>query len=81
MRWLASLGIVALLVLDGVLPYTGIGRRGNEPRARAHVPAATSWIGQPFPDLVFEDLSGKAVRTGDLLGRPALLILERSVDW
>ena len=80
-RWLATLGIVALLALDGALPYTAIGRRGHEAVVRTHVPAAAGWIGRPLPELSFEDLAGRAIRVGDLLGRSVLLILERSVDW
>lgn len=80
MRWLASLAIALLFALNAALPYTPVARRGNERAVRAHVAAASSWIGQPLPALTFEDLAGRAVRVGDLLD-PVLLIFERSADW
>jgi hypothetical protein len=80
-RWLATLGILALLALDALLPYTAIGSRGPEAVVRRHVPEAASWVGRPLPDLRFEDLAGSEVGVSDFRGRPFLLILERSVDW
>ena len=81
LRWLATLLIAALFVLNLWLPSSSLGRRGNERTVRAHVPAAASWIRQRLPDLAFEDLGGRVVRTADLLGHPLLLVFERSVDW
>ncbi len=48
---------------------------------RAHVASAARLVGQPLPALEFEDGAGRAVRLGDLLERPILLVFERSVDW
>ena len=81
MRWLASAVIVLLFGLNAYLPHTALGRRGNEREVRAHVASAARLVGQPLPALEFEDGAGRAVRVGDLLERPVLLIFERSVDW
>ena len=81
MRWLVSFVIAALLALDVLLPQSPFARRGHERAVHAHVPAASSWLGEPLPDLVFEDLAGRPVRPGDLRGHPLLLVFERSVDW
>jgi cytochrome oxidase Cu insertion factor (SCO1/SenC/PrrC family) len=80
-RWLATLAIALLFALNAALPYTALGRRGNEATVRAHVEAAARLVGQPLPALELEDGAGRAVRLGDLLGRPVLLVFERSVDW
>jgi peroxiredoxin len=45
------------------------------------VPSTARLVGQPLPALALEDGAGRAVRLGDLLGRPVLLVFERSVDW
>ena len=81
MRWLATLVLLALLGLAVFLPQTQAGRRGHERTVRAHVPEVAGWVGQPLPELGFEDLDGRPVRTADLLGHPLLLVFERSVDW
>ena len=81
MRWVATVAIAALLALTAYLPHSALGRRGNERAVRAHVAAASRWIGAPLPALEFEDAAGNAVRVGDLLPRPILLVFERSVDW
>jgi cytochrome oxidase Cu insertion factor (SCO1/SenC/PrrC family) len=80
-RGLATLAIALLLALDVALPYTPLGRRGSERAVCAHVAAAASWVGRALPPLAFEDAAGRTVRLGDLLGRPILLVFERSVDW
>jgi cytochrome oxidase Cu insertion factor (SCO1/SenC/PrrC family) len=80
-RWLATAAIAALFALNGYMPYSALGRRGNERAVRAHVAAALQLVGQPLPALELEDGAGRAVRLGDLLGRPILLVFERSVDW
>lgn len=80
-RWLATAAIALLFALNAALPVTPIGRRGNERSVRAHVAAAAQLVGQPLPALGFEDAAGRAVRLGELLPRPVLLIFERSVDW
>ncbi len=81
LRWLATSALVGLFVLNLWLPSSPLGRRGNERTVRAHVPAAAAWLGQALPDLAFEDLNGRVVRTADLFGHPLLLVFERSVDW
>ena len=81
MRWIATLIIAGLFVLDLMLPVTGIGRRGNEAMARADVPDVVGKVGEQLPDLAFEDLRGQRVALNDLRGHPTLLIFERSVDW
>ena len=80
-RWLATAVIALLFALNAAMPYTPLGRRGHERSVRAHVAAAARLVGQPLPALTFEDGAGRAVRLGDLLGRPVLLVFERSVDW
>ena len=81
LRWLATLVLVALFALNLWMPSSPLGRRGTERSVRTHVPAAAAWIGQPLPDLSFEDLDGRVVSSADLLGHPLLLVFERSVDW
>jgi cytochrome oxidase Cu insertion factor (SCO1/SenC/PrrC family) len=81
MRWLATVSIFVLLALNAYMPHSALGRRGNERAARAHVASAARLVGQALPALELEDGAGRAVRLGDLLGRPILLVFERSVDW
>jgi cytochrome oxidase Cu insertion factor (SCO1/SenC/PrrC family) len=81
LRWLATLLLVGLFALNLWMPSSPLGRRGNERTVRAHVPALAARVGQPLPDLAFQDLDGRVVRTADLLGHPLLLVFERSVDW
>jgi hypothetical protein len=81
MRGLATVGIALLFALNAALPYTPIGRRGHERTVREHVATAKALLGQPLPPLEFEDGRGRAARLGDLIGRPVLLVFERSVDW
>ena len=80
-RWLATAAIAFLFALNAAMPYTPLGRRGTERDVRAHVAAAARLVGQSLPALSFEDGAGRAVRLGDLLDHPVLLIFERSVDW
>lgn len=79
-RLLATLGIVALLALDLLLPSTEIGRRGTS-AARDDVPTAAPKVGEKMPDFSLVDLDGRAIRPSDLLGHRVLLTFERSVDW
>jgi hypothetical protein len=81
LRWLATVALALLFVLNLWMPSSPLGRRGTERIVRAHVPAAAGWVGQKLPDLAFEDLYGRVVSTADLLGHPLLLVFERSVDW
>jgi cytochrome oxidase Cu insertion factor (SCO1/SenC/PrrC family) len=80
-RWLATFALAALLALDLLLPHLPFARRGTERVVRAHVPAASEWIGLELPDFAFEDLDGRPAHTVDLRGHPLLLVFERSVDW
>ena len=81
LRWLATLGILAILALDVWIPSTSLGRRGTETLVRADVPGAVGTIGQPLPELALRDLEGQPLRLTDLRGHPVLLTFERSVDW
>jgi hypothetical protein len=81
MRGIVTAFIVLLFALNAYLPSSALGRRGAEREVRAHVAAAAQLKGQPLPALEFEDGAGRAVRLGDLIDRPVLLIFERSVDW
>ena len=81
LRWLATLAILALLVLDFVLPGTSIGRRGAEAAVRSDVPGAVGAIGERLPDFTLPDLDGVPVRLADLRGHRVILTFERSVDW
>jgi hypothetical protein len=80
-RWLATAAIAVLLALNAYLPHSAFGRRGHERAVRAHVASVARLVGQALPALELEDGAGRAVRLGDLLGRPVLLVFERSVDW
>ena len=81
MRWVASVAIALLFVLNLALPATDIGRRGTETQVRADAEGAVGIVGQPLPELALSDLEGQVVRLADLRGHPVLLIFERSVDW
>jgi cytochrome oxidase Cu insertion factor (SCO1/SenC/PrrC family) len=81
MRWVASVAIALLFVLNLLLPATDIGRRGTDTQVRADAEGAVGIVGQPLPELVLPDLEGQIVRLADLRGHPVLLIFERSVDW
>ena len=81
MRWVATVAIALLFVLNLALPATDIGRRGTETQVRADAEGAAGIVGQPLPELALPDLEGQIVRLADLRGHPVLLIFERSVDW
>ena len=81
LRWLATLGIAALLALDLLIPKTPLGRRGTEAAARADVRAALGAVGEVFPDFTLPDLQGRPVSVSDFRGHRVLLTFERSVDW
>jgi cytochrome oxidase Cu insertion factor (SCO1/SenC/PrrC family) len=80
-RWLATLAIAALLMLDLALPVTGVGRRGNESAVRAEATSAAPLLGEPFPGVTLTLVDGRTLRTEDLHGHATLLVFERSVDW
>ena len=81
MRWLATLGILALLGLAAFVPQTPLGRRGNESEVRSHVGDRAGRVGEPLADFALADLDGEIVRLSDLRGHRVLLTFERSVDW
>ena len=81
LRWLVTLAIGGLLLLVIVLPYTGLGRRGSDPRLRADVEGAVGRHGEILPDFTLPDLDGVPVRLSELRGLRVLLTFERSVDW
>ena len=81
MRWVATVAIALLFLLNLALPATDIGRRGTETQVRADAEGAVGIVGQPLPELALRDLEGQVVRLADLRGHPVLLIFERSVDW
>ena len=82
LRWLATLGILLLLALDLALPALPGVRQGAERGVlRADAPGAVARVGEPFPDVAFEDLDGGLLRVADLRGHRVLLTFERSLDW
>ena len=81
LRWIATLVIGALLLLDAFLPATSLGRRGSEAQLRNDVPGAVGRVGERLPEFVLPDLAGDKVRLADFRGRRVLLTFERSVDW
>jgi hypothetical protein len=81
LRVLATLVILALLVLDVFLPSTSLGRRGRDAGARQDVPEAFAAVGERMPDFELQELGGGPVRLADLAGMRAVLTFERSVDW
>ncbi len=81
MRWLATIAIAAILVLDACLPRTTLGRRGSDPELRADVSGAVALVGEPLPDFELRDLDGNPLRAADLRGHPLVITFERSVDW
>ena len=81
LRWLATVVLLLLLVLDAALPYTPIGRRGSDAQARADVRGAVARVGETLPEIALADLDGTPVRLSDFRGRRVLITFERSVDW
>ncbi|UCE86872.1 MAG: hypothetical protein JSU66_03830 [Deltaproteobacteria bacterium] len=81
LRWLATLGILALLALDLGMRATPLGRRGSEARLRADVAGTIGTLGQPLPELDLRRLDGSPLRLAELAGRRVVLTFERSVDW
>ena len=81
LRWLATIAIASLLLLDLFLPSMPLGRRGNEALLRADVPGAVGAVGERLPAFRLDDLEGRPVRLADFRGRRVLLTFERSVDW
>jgi cytochrome oxidase Cu insertion factor (SCO1/SenC/PrrC family) len=81
LRWLGTVVIALLFVLNLLLPLTPIGRRGTEAALRSDLPDAVVATGEPLPDFTLEDLDGAKVRLADFRGHPALITFERSVDW
>jgi hypothetical protein len=81
LRWLATVGIALLLVLDVALPYTELGRRGSEAQVRSDVAIVDVRVGAPAPDLALRTLEGEPLSLAEFRGHPLLVTFERSVDW
>ena len=81
LRWIATVGICALVALAFLLPSTSIGRRGTEAAVRSDVPGAVGALGEVLPDFTLPDLAGVPVTLSDFRGKRVLLTFERSVDW
>ena len=80
-RWLGTVGILLLLVVDWALPVTPVGRRGVEAQVRSDIASAAIRVGEKLPDFTLHDIDGSPVRLADLRGQRVLLTFERSVDW
>lgn len=80
LRWLATLGIAALLALHFALPVLPVAAQGPEAKQRSDAPSAAA-DGVPFPDVGLEDLEGNPVALSSFRGKRVLLTFERSVDW
>jgi hypothetical protein len=80
MRWIGSVLIGLLLLLDLVLPQTGIGRRGAEASVRAEAGAGVP-LGTALRGLELRELDGRPFDLASLRGHRVLLTFERSVDW
>ncbi|MBW2293158.1 MAG: hypothetical protein JRG94_12740 [Deltaproteobacteria bacterium] len=81
LRWIATVIIVLLFVLNLALPGTSIGRRGSETQPRMEVPEAAGEIGKPLPSFQLKSIGNEVIDSSQLLGHRVLLIFERSVDW
>ncbi len=81
LRWLATVLLLALLLLTFVLPGTGIGRRGAEAAVRQEAAGSSLAVGQAFPALALRDIDGADLSWDRLRGHRVLLTFERSVDW
>ena len=79
MRWLASLGILALMLLALLLPT--LDRRASEASLRWDLPDTPARVGERLPEIELVDLEGEPVRLSELRGQRVLLTFERSVDW
>ena len=80
-RWIATVAIVGLLLLDLFIPGTSLGRRGTEAATRREAVASMIEIGRPLPDLALLDLEGRPIDMEMLRGHRVLVTFERSVDW
>ena len=76
LRWIATIFIVLLFVLNLALPGTSIGRRGSEEQARSDVPEAAGEIGKPLPGFKLTSISDEVIDSSQLLGHRVLLIFE-----
>ena len=81
LRWIATVAIALLLVLDLLLPATPLGRRGAEAAVRTEVPASRVALGERFPNVRLLDLDGRPLDTDSLQGHRVLITFERSLDW
>ena len=78
MRWLATIAIAAILVLDACLPRTTLGRRGSDPELRADVSGAVALVGEPLPDFELQDIDGRPFSLSEHRGRWVVLEVWRT---
>ena len=81
LRALATVVIVALMLLNWMLPSTDLGRRGTDDQARVDVESTPIRVGSPLPDAMLADLNAQPIDLASLRGKRVLLVFERSVDW
>ncbi len=81
LRALATIVIVALFLLNWMLPSTEIGRRGPDESTRTDVEVTAVRVGEPMPDATLADLNGAPVELSELRGQRVLIVFERSIDW
>lgn len=81
LRWIATIFIAALLLLDLFIPGTSLGRRGTESATRREAQQSMVQLGHSLPDLALLDLEGEPIDLRALRGHRVLITFERSVDW
>ena len=81
LRWIATLVIALLFVLNLALPSTSIGRRGTDTEARRDEPGHFGDIGDKLLKFHLMNIDGENIKSTALLGYRVLLIFERSTDW
>lgn len=84
LRWIATVVIVLLFLLDLALPATSIGRRGNEAVTRSDISTSIAREGMALPPAALRglvDLDGRPLQLADFRGHRVLITFERSVDW
>ena len=80
LRVIASAVVIALFVLNAMLPTAAVTARGSENRARQDFDIALM-VGERLPPLTLFDLDGRRYTREDLAGHRVLITFERSVDW
>lgn len=80
LRGLASLVPIAMLGINFLLPSQPLTARGPENRVRSDVETGLT-LGGTLPPFELRELDGRIRTREDLVGRPTLLVFERSLDW